>query len=380
MKLRTTFYIILVFTMTAFAWWTYSLIKLSYEVHLDDKDKLGYEVHKATRTVLLNSKFKQDDDTVFTDMKLGTHVIYFDTAAMRQMLKERHEHVDLLYKDKTVELLPDADIVKKLENDKNRKVRMYLVEGVVFLILLMFGFSWLYNRLTAIIRLNQQKSNFLLAVTHELKTPIASVKLFLETIQRRELTREQMKPMIDNCIEDVNRQNELVDNMLLATRIEGKSYQYHFEEIDLSTLLSGITENYIKKKGAEYTFEEQIEEGVDLKLDIFSITLAVHNLIENALKYSPKQTTITIGLKKEGDKIALTIADEGVGIPKEERLNIFTKFYRLGNESTRTTKGTGLGLYIVKEIVDHHKALIEVHSNTPKGSVFKILFKPLPKS
>ena len=106
----------------------------------------------------------------------------------------------------------------------------------------------------------------------------------------------------------------------------------------------------------------------------------MHNLIENALKYSPKQTTITIGLKKEGDKIALTIADEGVGIPKEERLNIFTKFYRLGNESTRTTKGTGLGLYIVKEIVDHHKALIEVHSNTPKGSVFKILFKPLPKS
>ena len=365
--------------MTAFAWWTYSLIKLSYEVHLDDNDKLGYEVHKAMRTVLQNSKFKPDDDTVFAQMKLGTHVIYFDTNTMRNLLKERHEHVDVLYNNQLVELVPDGDIVKKLEDDKNQKVRMYLIEGVVFLILLMFGFSWLYNRLTAIIRLNQQKSNFLLAVTHELKTPIASVKLFLETIQRRELTREQMKPMIDNCIEDVNRQNELVDNMLLATRIEGKSYQYHFEEIDLSTLLSGITENYVKKQGTEYNFEENIQEGIDLKLDMFSITLAVHNLIENALKYSPKQSTVTIGLRKEGDKIALTISDEGVGIPKEERLNIFTKFYRLGNESTRTTKGTGLGLYIVKEIVDNHKALIEVHSNIPKGSVFKILFKPLPK-
>lgn len=365
--------------MTAFAWWTYSLIKLSYEVHLDDNDKLGYEVHKAMRTVLQNSKFKPDDDTVFAQMKLGTHVIYFDTITMRNLLKDRHEHVDILYNNELVELVPDADIVKKLEDDKNQKVRMYLIEGVVFLMLLMFGFSWLYNRLTAIIRLNQQKSNFLLAVTHELKTPIASVKLFLETIQRRELTREQMKPMIDNCIEDVNRQNELVDNMLLATRIEGKSYQYHFEEIDLSTLLSGVTENYIKKQGTEYNFEENIQEGIDLRLDMFSITLAVHNLIENALKYSPKHSTITIGLRKEGDKVALTISDEGVGIPKEERLNIFTKFYRLGNESTRTTKGTGLGLYIVKEIVDHHKAQIEVHSNIPKGSVFKILFKPLPK-
>lgn len=366
--------------MTAFAWWTYSLIKLSYEVHLDDNDKLGYEVHKATRTVLQNSKFKQDDDTVFAEMKLGTHIIYFDTTKMRTMLKEKHEHVTIIYGGQQVELIPAEDIVRKLEDDKNQKVRMYLMEGVVFLVLLMVGFSWLYNRLTAIIRLNQQKSNFLLAVTHELKTPMASVKLFLQTIQRRELTREQMNPMIENCIEDVDRLNELAENMLLATRIEGKSYTYNYTITDFSTLISGIVENYIKKQGQFYRFEDNIEDDIELNIDVFAITLAIHNLIENALKYSPKNSLVLVSLKKEGDHVVFSVADEGAGIPKDERKNIFTKFYRLGNESTRTTKGTGLGLFIVKEIVDQHRATIEVHSNEPQGSIFKILFKPLNKN
>lgn len=364
--------------MTAFSWWTFSLINLSYEVHVDDSDKLGFEVHKATRTVLQNSKFKPDDDTVFTALKLGTHVIYFDTARMREMLAEKHEHTMLKIDSGQVSIEPAPDIVKKLEDDKSRKVRMYIIEGIVFLLLLMFGFSWLYNRLNSIIRLNQQKSNFLLAVTHELKTPMASVKLFLQTIQRRELSREQMNPMINNCIEDVNRLNDLAENMLLATRIEGKSYQYNFDEIDFSTLISGISESYTRKYGNNYTISDDIDDNIDVNADVFSITLAINNLIENALKYSPQQSTINISLKREGDKAVLKIADEGPGIPKEERINIFTKFYRLGNESTRTSKGTGLGLYIVKEIIDNHKASIEILDNHPKGSIFKIAFRAVP--
>lgn len=363
--------------MTAFAWWTYSLVNLSYEVHVDDNDKLGYEVHKATRTVLQNSKFKPDDDTAFAELKVGTHIIYFDTTTMQELVKENHPYTKLVIEGQQVSVIPAPNIVEKLEKDKNRKVRMYLIEGIVFLLLLMFGFSWLYNRLNSIIRLNQQKSNFLLAVTHELKTPMASVKLFLQTIQRRELTREQMNPMIDNCIEDVNRLNDLAENMLLATRIEGRSYQYNFADIDLTTLLSGISENYIQKYSANYTIEENIENDIEIKADIFALTLAINNLIENALKYSPQKSTIRISLVKEEDKAVLQIADEGVGIPKDERINVFKQFYRVGSESIRTTKGTGLGLYIVKEIVDNHKAHIEIIDNTPKGSIFKVSFKIL---
>ena len=363
--------------MAAFSWWTYSLVSLSVEVHVDDNDKLGYEAHKARTTLLRNSKFQQDDDTVFAEMKVGTHIIYFDTASMRDKIKQEHPYTELVFEGQQVSVIPARDIVEKLENDKNRKVRMYLIEGVVFLLLLMFGFSWLYNRLTSIIKLNQQKSNFLLAVTHELKTPMASVKLFLQTIQRRELTKEQMNPMIDNCIEDVNRLNDLAENMLLATRIEGKSYQYNFSDVDLSTLLSGISENYIKKYSANYTIEDNIDNDVEISADVFALTLAINNLIENALKYSPQKSTIKISVAKEGEKAVIQIADQGSGIPKDERVNIFKQFYRVGNESTRTAKGTGLGLYIVKEIVDNHKANIEVLDNTPKGSIFKITFKAL---
>lgn len=377
MRLRISFYVILVFTMTAFSWWTYSLINLSYEAHEYDSDVLGFQVHQATNTVLQNSKFRPDNDTVFTKMSLGRHAVYFDTAKMREMVAEKHPFTQITYRDTIVALKPAPDIIEKLEKEKYRKVSMYIVEGVTFLLLLMVGFSWIYNRLNAIIKLNQQKSNFLLAVTHELKTPMASVKLFLQTIQRRNLTREQMEPMIANCIDDVDRLNDLAENMLLATRIEGNSYQYNFEEADLSALVGGISENYESKYGESYSFHLNIEEGIEIYADVFSITMAFNNLIENALKYSPKHSAITIGLKKEGDKVVLTVADEGPGIPQEEKGNIFNKFYRLGNESTRSTKGTGLGLYIVKQTVNNHKATIEVHDNKPHGSLFKIVFKPL---
>lgn len=375
MKLRTSFYIILVFTMTAFVWWTYSLIKLSYEVHVDDNDVMEFEAYQARRVVLLNSKFKQDDDTVFAALKLGNHAIYFDTVKMRQKLAEEFPHTRLSYDSAKVTLTPEPDIILQLQEDKVRRVRMYIIEGVVFLILLMVGFSWIYNRLNTIIRLNQQKSNFLLAVTHELKTPMASVKLFLQTIQRRDLTREQMNPMIENCIEDVDRLNDLAENMLLATRIEGKSYQYNFVPLDFTTLLTGISESYIKKHNKNYRFIEEIEDNIEIEADIFSLTLAINNLIENAIKYSTPQSVITLGLYKESDRAILTISDEGPGIPKDERAHIFTKFYRIGNESTRTTKGTGLGLFIVKQITDGHKATIEVLDNKPVGSIFKLSFK-----
>jgi two-component system, OmpR family, phosphate regulon sensor histidine kinase PhoR len=375
LRLRVSFYVILVFTMTAFAWWTYSLIKLSYEVHIYDNDVLGFQVHQATNTVLQNSKFKPDDDTAFARMKLGRHAIYFDTVQMREMVTAKHPYTEIVYNDSMVSLVPAPDIVEKLEDEKYRKVTMYIIEGVVFLLLLMVGFSWIYNRLNSIIKLNQQKSNFLLAVTHELKTPMASVKLFLQTIQRRDLSREQLNPMISNCIDDVDRLNDLAENMLLATRIEGNSYQYNFEEMDLSALLSGICENYEKKYEATYRFEEEIEQDIELTVDVFSITMAINNLIENALKYSPPNTTITLALKRDADRVFLEVRDEGPGVPKEERHNIFNKFYRLGNESTRTTKGTGLGLYIVKETAEHHKATAEVLENKPKGSIFRIIFK-----
>lgn len=362
--------------MTAFSWWTFSLIQLSYEVHVDDNDKLGYEVHKATRTVLQNSKFKPDDDTAFNQLKLGTHVIYFDTVRMRKLIKTTHPYAELTFDSGKVTIIPAPDMVKKLESDKKRRIGMYVTEGVVFLALLLAGFSWIYNRLTSMVRLNQQKNNFLLAVTHELKTPMAGVKLFLQTLQRRELTKEQRDIMIQHCVEDVDRLNDLAENMLLATRIEGKSYQYNFETVDFSALVSGITEKYMEKYGNSYDIQDDVEDNIELEIDVFSVTIAINNLVENALKYTPKGGVIKVSLKREEDGVALCIADEGPGIPKDERLNVFTKFYRLGSESTRTTKGTGLGLYIVKQITGNHKAEINILENKPKGTVFKISFRP----
>ncbi|HYG14211.1 MAG TPA: sensor histidine kinase, partial [Bacteroidia bacterium] len=135
-------------------------------------------------------------------------------------------------------------------------------------------------------------------------------------------------------------------------------------------------EKYIEKYGGSYDIQDAIENDIELEIDVFSVTIAINNLIENALKYTPKGGVIKVSLEREDNAVALYIADEGPGIPKDERVNVFTKFYRLGSESTRTTKGTGLGLYIVKQITGNHKAEINILENKPKGTVFKISFRP----
>jgi hypothetical protein len=120
--------------------------------------------------------------------------------------------------------------------------------------------------------------------------------------------------------------------------------------------------------------ELNIEPNVFMEIDRTSFPSIILNLFENAVKYSPDDSTITLALKRQNGKIVLSLADEGLGISDEEKKNIFQKFYRVGNEDTRKTKGTGLGLFIVNYLVQQHNGLVSVKNNTPKGSVFEIVF------
>jgi two-component system, OmpR family, sensor histidine kinase CiaH len=117
-----------------------------------------------------------------------------------------------------------------------------------------------------------------------------------------------------------------------------------------------------------------IDPEIDMNGDPLLLQILVNNLIENAIKYSPKEGTITCRLQKKNKTILLQVADEGPGIPDDERKRVFEKFYRIGNETTRTTKGTGLGLYLCKKIVEDHRGSIKVAANLPRGSIFMVTF------
>lgn len=252
---------------------------------------------------------------------------------------------------------------------------MIIGEGMIFLVIFVLGVIRLKKHLSQERYYAQQQQNFLLAVTHELKSPLASVKLYLQTILKRDLDREQQKSFISNSLKDIERLDYLVENVLLATKLENRSFSLPKENFDFSALVNEILDRLQKNSCKTEILRSEIEEGISLHADKFAITNVVTNLVENAIKYSPPCAHIEVNLYRKEKDLIFAVADRGVGIPDEEKRLIFNKFYRVGNESTRKTKGTGLGLYIVKTVLQKHDASIRVLNNDPFGSIFEITFE-----
>lgn len=260
-------------------------------------------------------------------------------------------------------------------NEKlHKRWLMISSEGAVFVFLLLLGGYQIRKTLKKETALAQQQKNFLLSVTHELKSPIASTKLQLQTMQKHDLDREKQKEIISNAISDTERLNNLVENILLAAKIENSVFSLHKEQYNLSEYITEGLNQTIKSFNYHQKIVLAIEPNIQMKIDRTSFPSIILNLLENAVKYSPENSTITIGLKSANGKTVLSVADEGVGISKEDKINIFQKFYRVGNEEVRKTKGTGLGLFIVKYLTEQHNGTITVKDNTPKGSVFEVTF------
>jgi len=252
---------------------------------------------------------------------------------------------------------------------------MIIGEGMFFLLIFLWGVLRLKNNFKREHKIHQQQQNFLLAITHELKSPLASVKLYIQTILKRDLDKEQQQVFLRNSLKDIERLDDLVENVLLTTKLENRSYNLPKEEFDLTEMVAGIVDRLQKNSCQSQIIKPELDPEVKLVADKFAITNVVTNLIENAIKYSPPCASVFVRLKKEGSKLIFSVTDHGIGVPDEEKKNIFNKFYRVGNESTRKTKGTGLGLYIVKTVLQKHNAVIKVKDNTPSGSIFEVTFE-----
>jgi signal transduction histidine kinase len=254
-----------------------------------------------------------------------------------------------------------------------RQRYMIIGEGAVFLVSLILGMYFIrrgYNKEMEAIR---ERRNFLLSITHELKSPIASIRLALETMIKRDLSKEQNLKLQTNSLKETERLNELVTDLLLSARLES-TYTPNKEPLDLGELLETIIEKLrTKYPDAEFKLS-QIKDLPYVGGDKMGLTSVALNLLENAVKYSrPAKPQIETHLiEDEGGEVVITIADQGIGIADAEKANIFKKFYRVGSEETRTTKGTGLGLFIVDQIVKAHGGRIEVIDNVPKGTIFEI--------
>jgi two-component system sensor histidine kinase CiaH len=263
--------------------------------------------------------------------------------------------------------------VKAIEAFETRKTKQYIYEGVTFLFLFLLGAIYVYRSLLKQLRYSNQQQNFMMAVTHELKTPIAITQLNIETLLKRELDLAQKKMLIENTLKETHRLDALCNNILLASQLDMGKYESNMQLIDLSDLIQKLIHSF-QERFDQRKLIITITPSVFIQAEPLLIQLLVNNLLDNAHKYSTITSPISVLLTSHDNYIQLTIKDEGVGIPIGERGKIFEKFYRIGDESTRTTKGTGLGLYLCKKISEFHHATIFVHANIPNGSIFNINF------
>jgi signal transduction histidine kinase len=267
--------------------------------------------------------------------------------------------------------------VELFERKISQRRWMVIGEGAVFLSLLGWGLIVTGRAFRKEMVLAKQQRNFLLSVTHEFKSPLASIKLYLQTLLRHDLEPEKTQQFIQNAIRDTERLNTLVENALLANLIDYQGYNFSKEDFNFSAFLR-LTIQKFQQVPENRKVITHFEEGLHLYADKNAIAVLLNNLLENAQKYSPPGEPIEVNFYREQDKVILQVKDHGIGIQDQEKPKIFTKFYRIGSEETRKSKGTGLGLFICKYIVDKHEGTITVSDNLPKGTIFSLSFPFIP--
>lgn len=322
--LRSTFvfYLLMGYIFIALVWWMLLLLKISNESYAEKRDllELNYQLRHLS----------QDD--------------FAQSAELTQIDKER-----------------------------KRKTYMIFGEGSFFLAVLML-MTWVMHRsLRREADVANQQKNFLLSITHELRSPIASSKIAIQTLgKHRDLPAEKKEMLLNNSLHDMDRLQGLVENLLLAAKIEDHSFSLRTEACNLSEITDMVIQKLRETTAMHQHFEMDVQPEVVVKGDRMALTSVVTNLVENAVKYSPEGSTITIGLSADKEVATLSVSDNGPGIPEEEKKKIFRKFYRIGHEETRKTKGTGLGLYIVQRILALHHGRVNIKDNRPRGSVFEV--------
>lgn len=292
-----------------------------------------------------------------------------------------HQQNNRLYHYENVSLIEHRDTFRSEEVFKKEQDKVYdrfisrntqyLGEGLFFCLVILIAAVMVYRSMQNNFRLSDRQNNFMLSITHELKSPIAAVKLNLETIQRRKLDEDTQVMLIERCINETNRLNDLCNNLLLASQMESKHFAVSMEEIDLYPILEDSAKIFMQR--SRHQIHTELEHAM-VQADPFLVKLIINNLLENAVKYTLPGTRISVTLKEEDEQVIFAVIDEGGGIADEEKEKIFEKFYRVGNENSRKTKGTGLGLYLVSQIVHLNKGSISVRDNLPLGSIFEVTF------
>ncbi len=248
-----------------------------------------------------------------------------------------------------------------------------LAEGLLLLVAILAGVYVIFLYWRRQVALNRAQRNFIAQVTHELKSPLASLQLHLETIRRRRPSPEKMDVFIDTMLGDTDRLQTLINNLLAANRVEQRGLKLSLGRTDLSELVGSYFRRHQYSLPRAGKMILDIEPGLHARVESESLETAFRNLLENAILYSTGAPRIRVALFREGRHAHLVFSDQGRGIAKREQRKVFKMFYRV-KQPKETIRGSGLGLFIVRAIIRLHRGKIWLESGgDDKGTTFHIL-------
>ncbi|MEK9136907.1 MAG: ATP-binding protein, partial [Bacteroidota bacterium] len=244
-------------------------------------------------------------------------------------------------------------------------------------VVLIAGVWLVYRTVRREVELAQLKSDFVSNVSHELKTPLSLIRMFGETLQMKRVpTEEKQREYFDTIVQESERLTRLVNNIFNFSRIEAGKKEYHLVESDLNAVVLDVLKSYETHLAhVGFTVSSELVEGLPpITADTESISEALLNIIDNAVKYSDKEKSIGISTGMVDGMAYVDVKDHGIGIDPYHQKKIFEKFYRVSTGLVHNTKGSGLGLTLVKHIMDAHGGTVSVKSEIGKGSTFRLAF------
>jgi two-component system phosphate regulon sensor histidine kinase PhoR len=342
---------------------------------------LGYRIQDSDGDAL---EWGAVDSTFYAPV--GSHgVLYFNQQYIRKLVEDRdaqltftvagtHEGTDGMWVDANMFAL-SREVVRQLESESRRRIVMFLSEGSFFLLVILFGAFMIYRTLQRSEDLKFRQQHFIQAVTHEFRAPLTSLRLYLEALQKGTVDVQKAQGLYPKMLDDCDRLDGLIDNVLEAGHFGKDGYQLKLSETelanDLDEYLDGL-EPLASRLGGR--LDRDLERNIVVRTDYQAFGRVIRSLVDNALRYTPPgRRVVKITLRQNQKNAEIRIADQGIGIPPEEQLNIFDRFYRVSDESTRRVHGTGLGLFLVREIIEVHRGRVRVESEgKDRGSVFVV--------
>ncbi len=217
---------------------------------------------------------------------------------------------------------------------------------------------------------NQMKSDFIDLVTHQLRSPLTTLKWGFEDLKEDLEMSEEDKDYIDSLERNVEKMTEMVNNLLLISKMDQDGYRPDKESFSLNEVLEKVLKDYIIKEDSKVKLVKKIKETPKINSDPHQLEIVIDNFISNAIKYTPKGGKMTVELREDGHFIFFQVTDSGIGIPKEDYPKVFAKFERASNTAKVQETGSGLGLFLTKEIVRKLRGKIGFKSVENKGSSF----------